>query len=205
MERHVVSNRNLHASRPLARESPWSYMTNSELRLSALLQRSFDGDQAAYREFLKLLSEVLRAYLRRQLYRFGRAEHDAEDLVQEALLAIHARWHTYERDVPITAWARAIARYKLIDFLRKSTNGARDLSLDDIEETAVADGTAVDGALSLATLVAALPEKLRRSLELVRLNGLSVKEAAAVTGMSEAAIKVNVHRGVKAIARELEK
>ena len=180
-------------------------MTSSEHKLSTLLQRSFDGDQVAYREFLKGLSEVLRTYLRRQLYRVGRAEHDAEDLVQNTLLAIHARWHTYERDIPITAWARAIARYKLIDFLRKSTNGARDLSLEDIEETAVADGTAVDGALSLAKLVAALPEKLRRSFELVRLNGFSVKEAAAATGMSEAAIKVNVHRAAKTIARELKK
>lgn len=178
---------------------------NSEERLSSLLQRSFAGDEVAYREFLKLLSEVLRAYLRRQLDRLGKAEHDAEDLVQEALLAIHARLHTYEREVPVTAWARAIARYKLIDFLRKSANGARDLSLEDIEETAVADGTAVDGALSLAKLVAVLPEKLRRSLELVRLNGFSVKEAAVATGMSEAAIKVNVHRGAKAIARELKK
>lgn len=180
-------------------------MTNSEHKLNALLQRSFDGDHAAYREFLKLLSEILRAYLRRQLFRVGRAEHDAEDLVQEALLAIHARWHTYERDVPVTAWARAIARYKLIDFLRKSMNGARNLSLDDIEETVITDGTAVDNALSVAKLVAALPDKLRRSLELVRIDGLSAKEAAAATGMSEAAIKVNVHRGVKAIARELKK
>jgi len=180
-------------------------MTNSEHKLNVLLQRSFDGDHAAYREFLKLLSEILRAYLRRQLFRVGRAEHDAEDLVQEALLAIHARWHTFERDVPVTAWARAIARYKLIDFLRKSTNGARNLSLDDIEETAVTDGTAIDDALSVVKLVAVLPEKLRRSLKLVRLNGLSTKEAAAATGMSEAAIKVNVHRGVKAIARELKK
>ena len=180
-------------------------MQNSEARLTSLLERSFAGDETAYREFLKLLSEVLRAYLRWQLYRLGRAEHYAEDLVQEALLAIHARWHTYERDIPITAWARAIARYKLIDFLRTSTREARHLSLDDIEETAIADGTAVDGALSLARLLATLPEKLRRSLELVRLHGFSVKEAAAVTGMSEAAIKINVHRGAKAIARELKK
>lgn len=180
-------------------------MTNSEHKLSALLQRSFDGDQAAYREFLKGLSEVLRTYLRRQLYRVGRAEHDAEDLVQEALLAIHARWHTYERDIPVTAWARAIARYKLIDFLRKSTNGARDLSLDDIEEIPAGDHAAIDAAISIKKLVAALPNKLRQSIELVRLNGLSVKEAAAATGMSEAAIKINVHRGVKTIARELKK
>lgn len=170
-----------------------------------LVQRSFDGNQAAYRELLRSLSELLRAYLRRQLYRLGRAECDAEDAVQEALLAIHARWHTYDRDMPVTAWAYAIARYKLIDFLRRATNGSRDLPLDDIEETASTDDAAIDTAISIKTLIAALPDKLRQPIELVRLNGLSVKEAAAVTGLSESAVKINVHRGVKAIARAFGK
>lgn len=180
-------------------------MKSHEGTLRSLVQRSFDGDQAAYREFLKHLSELLRTYIRRQLYRLGRAECDAEDLVQEALLAIHARWHTYDRDMPVTAWAYAIARYKLIDFLRTTTNGARDMSLDDIEEIAAGDHAAIDAAISVKKLVAALPDKLRQSVELVRLNGLSAKEAALATGMSEAAIKVNVHRGVKAISRAFGK
>lgn len=180
-------------------------MKNREDMLRLLVQRSFDGDQAAYREFLKHLSEVLRTYIRRQLYRVGRAEYDAEDLVQEALFAIHAKWHTYDRDMPVTAWAYTIARYKLIDFLRVTTNGRRDLSLDDIEEIPAGDHAAIDAAISVKKLVAALPDRLRQSIELVRLKGLSVKEAAVATGMSEAAIKINVHRGVKAIARAFGK
>jgi RNA polymerase sigma-70 factor (ECF subfamily) len=179
-------------------------MKISEESLRSLVQRSFEGDQAAYREFLTHLREVLRVYVRRQLYRVGRAEHDAEDLVQEALLAVHAKWHTYNGDAPVTAWARAIARYKLIDFLRLTTNRARDLSLDDIEETVSAEGTAMDSAISIKTLIAALPEKLRQPLELVRLGGLSVKEAAAVTGLSEAAVKVNTHRGIKSIVQAFD-
>jgi RNA polymerase sigma-70 factor, ECF subfamily len=179
-------------------------MKISEELLRSLVQRSFEGDQTAYREFLKHLREVLRVYIRRQLYRVGRAEHDAEDLVQEALLAVHAKWHTYDGDAPVTAWARAIARYKLIDFLRTTTNRARDLSLDDIEEPTSADEAATDAAISIKTLIAALPEKLRQPIELIRLRGFSVKEAAAMTGLSEAAVKVNTHRGMKSIMRAFE-
>lgn len=180
-------------------------MVIREDELNALLQRSLDGDQGAYRQFLKLLSAILRTYLQRQLYRVGRAEHDAEDLVQETLLAIHGKWHTYERDIPVTAWARAIARYKLIDSLRKSTKSAHDRSIHDIEDTAVAYETDIDSSLSVVKLITLLPEKLRRSLELVRLNGFSANEVAAATGMSEAAIKVNVHRAARAIASGLKK
>lgn len=183
----------------------YSSTINREDELRSLVQRSFDGDQVAYREFLKRLSDLLQAYLRRQLYRLGRAECDAEDIMQEALLAIHARWHTYDREMPVTAWAHAIARYKLIDFLRRTTNSGRDLSLDDIEEMASTDGGAIDTAISVKTLIAALPDRLRQPVELVKFYGLSVKEASAVTGMSEAAVKINVHRGVRAIARTFGK
>lgn len=180
-------------------------MKNREAMLRSLVQRSFDGEEAAYREVLKHLSKVLRIYVRRQLYRAGRTECDAEDIVQEALLAIHAKWHTYDPDLPVMAWAYAIARYKLIDFLRMAATSARDLSLDDIEEIAIGDHTAIDAAISVKKLVAALPDKLRQPIELVRLKGLSVKEAAIATGMSEVAIKTNVHRSAKAIARAFGK
>ena len=169
-----------------------------------LVSRVLDGDQAAYNQFLTKLSLNLRSYLRRQLHRVGRPDVDAEDLVQEALLTIHRKWHTYDRALPVLPWAYAITRYKLIDFLRSTTNDARHLTLDDIEEAAGPDGALIE-ALSISKLLTALPEKLRMPVELVRLEGLSVKEAAVETGLSESAIKVNVHRGVKAIARAFGK
>ena len=174
---------------------------NHEDELRALLQRSFEGDQAAYGEFLKRLSELLRVYIRRQLYRVGRVEWDAEDVVQDALLAVHSRWRSYDRSMPVTAWARAIARYKLIDFLRKTQNGNCSLALKRVEDIPSGDSAAIDAKISIAKLMATLPNKMRISIELVRLAGLSTKEASAITGMSEAAVKVNVHRGVKAMAR----
>jgi len=175
-------------------------MKNVERTLQVLIQRSFDGDRTAYQQFLKELRQLLRAYIRRQLYRFARTDCDAEDIVQETLLAIHSRWHTYDRSMPVTAWAHAIARYKLVDFLRNSARRSRDLSFDDIEQ-ATTEGYATEISMTLSALIAALPSNLRRPVELVRLQGFSVREAAAATGLSEASVKVNIHRAVKAIAR----
>lgn len=176
-------------------------MEDNESVLQMLLQRSFDGDQSAYHEVLKQLRKLLRTYVRRQLMRVGRADFESEDIVQDALLAIHTKWHTYDRNLPLTAWVHAIARYKLIDFLRSSTNRARDVSLDELEDTIDSDGRAVDTALTLSSLVAALPANLRQSVELVKLKGLSIKEASVATGLSEGSVKVNVHRGVKKLAQ----
>ena len=87
----------------------------AEHRLHQLLVRGLNGDAASYHQFLKALSAHLRAYFRKRL--FQRLD-EAEDLVQETLLAVHNRRHTYRSNQPLTAWVHAIARYKLIDLLR---------------------------------------------------------------------------------------
>src|SRR5687767_9726076 len=87
----------------------------AELRLRILLLQGLAGDARAYREFLDDLSGHLRAFLRRRL---AQLPDDVEDLVQETLLAIHTRRHTWRRDQALTPWVHAIARYKMIDLLR---------------------------------------------------------------------------------------
>lgn len=175
-----------------------------EVQLKALFERGRDGDQAAYREFLSRMSELLRGYIQRQLLRLGRPDSDAEDIVQEAILAIHAKRHVYERDVPVTAWAHAIARYRMIDMLRATNHAARSLPIDDVEDLAESNEPAIDTTLSVRRAIAELPEKLRRPVELLKLDGLSVREAAQLTNTSESSVKTNVHRGLKALARVLK-
>ena len=175
--------------------------SSNERHLKTLFERGLDGDQTAYRRFLCEIGGLLRKHIKRQLYRFKRVGFDAEDIVQEVLLAIHAKRHVYDRDVPITAWAHAIARYRMIDFLRATGHAVQDLSLEEIDDVADATSTQIDLALSLGELIADLPERLRRPIELMKLRGLSAREAAAMTGTSEASVKVNVHRGLKALAR----
>ena len=88
----------------------------SELRLHALMVQGLAGDAAAYRDFLQVTAQYLRAFLRRRLSRWP---DEVEDLVQESLLAIHNQRMTYDVNAPLTAWMYAIARYKLIDWLRR--------------------------------------------------------------------------------------
>ncbi|NUQ18857.1 MAG: RNA polymerase subunit sigma, partial [Sphingomonas sp.] len=95
-------------------------MTSPETELKALMLASQAGDAAAHRALLERLSRHLRAYYKRKLASFGKGATEAEDLVQEALLAIHIQRHSYDPAELLTPWVHAIARYKLIDFLRRS-------------------------------------------------------------------------------------
>lgn len=173
----------------------------TERELKVLFERALDGDQTVYHKFLCKIGDILRSYVQRQLFRLKRSECDAEDIVQEVLLAIHAKRHVYDRGVPVTAWAHAIARYRLIDFLRATNRESRNLSFDEVEDITGDDGAAIDTILTVRKLVAHLPENLRQPLELMKLKGFSVREIAIMTGTSEASVKVNVHRGLKALAQ----
>ena len=177
-------------------------MSDEEERLRGLLARGLDGDEAAYRGFLDGLVVRLRAFLRRRL---TRAPDEVEDLLQEILLAVHNQRHSYDPAQPLTAWLHAIARYKLVDCLRR--RGRRELlhdALDDAPELlAAADEEARDARRDLAKLLQTLPPRQRLPIECVKLEGLSVAEAAHRLAMSESAVKVGVHRGLKALAAKI--
>jgi RNA polymerase sigma-70 factor, ECF subfamily len=175
----------------------------TESRLRALLARGLAGERGAYHEFLKGLTAHLRAFLRKRL---TRAPDEVEDLLQETLLAVHNQRHTYDPAQPLTAWAQAIAKYKLIDFMRRRER--RELlhdALDNhVELFAAVDTEAADARRDVEKLLAELPPRQRLPIIHVKLEGLSVTEAARLTGMSESAVKIGVHRGLKALAAKLK-
>ncbi len=157
--------------------------------------RSLAGDGAAYAELLRKLQGYLRAYYAR---RVGRAA-EAEDLLQETLIAMHTRRQTYDPTRPFTAWVHAIARYKLIDYYRRTKRRAED-PLDDADMLfSSSDAQAAEAQLDVERLLHRLPEKTRRLIRDVKIEGLSTAEAAARHGMSESAVKVGVHRGLKSL------
>ncbi len=170
-----------------------------EARLRHLLLRGLAGDEPAYHAFLQDLSAHLRAFLRKRL---ARLPDEVEDLVQESLLAVHNQRHTYDPGQPLTAWVHAIAKYKLVDLLRRRAK--RDLLSDPLDEAfgfaTAGDTEAADAQRDLTKLLAHLPERQRLPIVHMKLEGLSVAEAAKLTGMSESAVKVGVHRGLKALA-----
>lgn len=158
---------------------------------------ALDGDSAAYSTLLKRLTPHLRAYFARRLAR----KAEAEDLVQETLIAIHTRRMSFDTTQPFTAWLHAIARYKLIDHFRRS-GLRRTLPLEEAASvTDGADREALDAARDVEQLLAKLPEAKRALVRDVKLDGLSAAEAGAKTGQSESAVKVSIHRSLKALAK----
>ena len=175
-------------------------MKQVESTLRALLLLALAGDNSAYTQFLTGSGARLRAYFRRRMFAFP---DDVEDLVQETLLAIHNQRHTYRAELPVTVWLHAIARYKLIDSLRaRSARAAINLPLDDDVVDAFADEApaAAESRRDLLELLAGLPDRFRLPIVYVKVEGLSVAEASARSGMSESAIKVAIHRGLKRLA-----
>ncbi len=174
-------------------------MNASEDRLRVLLVQGQAGDEAAYLQFLRELSAFLRAFLRKRLVRLP---DEVEDLVQETLIAVHNQRHTYDPAQPLTAWLHAIARYKLVDLLRRRArhDNYSDPLDDAIEVLAGSDDAAAEARRDLGKLLARLPDRQRLPIVHVKLEGLSIVEAAQRTGMSESAVKVGIHRGMKKLA-----
>lgn len=170
---------------------------DTEARLKALMLAALDGDARAYRSLLDDLRQHLRRYYARRLDAALAANCD--DLVQDTLMAIHTRRLTYDRSQPLTAWIHAIARYKLIDHFRRHRlrqtvpleEGAAIFAADEAGDAAAR--LDVDAALGT---IGARPAELIRQ---VKLNGASIAEAAERAGMSESAVRVSIHRGLKAL------
>ena len=176
-------------------------MSVIEAELKNLMIAGLDGDAAAHRSLLERLARHLRGYYKGRLARIGRSATEAEDLVQEALLAIHTRRHTYDPTELLTPWVHAIARYKLIDHLRRTRASLGDVPIDAAADiTAQDDHVGAESAYDLQRLLNRLPQKMRRAIQCVKLDGLSVTEAASRCEISVSAVKVNVHRGLKALA-----
>ncbi|HEY2661306.1 MAG TPA: sigma-70 family RNA polymerase sigma factor [Caulobacteraceae bacterium] len=171
-----------------------------EARLKALMLRGLGGDAAAHGELLSAMSRYLRGYFAR---RIGSGAADLEDLVQDTLLAIHLKRGSYDPSQPFTPWAYAVARYKLIDHFRRG--GVRKtVPLEDAGELLAAE-TVEEGAVrrDLNKLLDTLPPRQRQVMVDVKLAGHSIEEAGQRAGMSISAVKVTIHRGLKALGKRV--
>ena len=158
------------------------------------------GDARAHGELLSALSRYLRAYFAR---RVGVGAADLEDLVQDTLLAIHLKRASYDTTQPFTPWAYAVARYKLIDHFRRS--GLRKTTPLEDAGVLLAAENAEEGVVrrDLDKLLGALPERQQQVMRDVKLTGHSIEEAAQRSGMSISAVKVSIHRGLKALGKRV--
>jgi len=176
-------------------------LTTHEVELKTLMLATQRGDAAAYRALLAKLVPRLRAYYKRRMTGAGRSAEEAEDLVQETLLAVHLKRHTYDPNALFTPWLHAIARYKLIDHFRSNKMSRLGMPIDDHQDLmAVDDHAAAEGTHDMGKLLGRLPRKTRQAIEAVKLEGKSIAETAARYGMSESNVKISIHRGLKALA-----
>jgi RNA polymerase sigma factor (sigma-70 family) len=162
-------------------------------RWGRLMTAAQSGESQAYEQLLREIDVWLRRYYGRRL-----PYPSSEDARQDALLAIHAKRHTYAPSRSIGAWLMAIARYKWIDRIRDASRFAV-LSLD--EEIPIEDhGEAAISAAAVDDLLGRLKPAQASVIRLVKLKGLSIAGASGATGQSAALVKVNVHRGLKKLA-----
>ncbi len=156
------------------------------------MRAALGGDAAAYRALLNALRPWLVSYFRRRL-----KGADSEDLVQMTLLSLHEKRHTYDPASPFLPWIAAVARHKLIDYVRKSGKRVH-VELDDDIVGDDSGGLPVDLARrDVEVLLAQLPKDQARIISLHKLQELSIDEVSATTGKSASAVKVAIHRGLK--------
>jgi RNA polymerase sigma-70 factor (ECF subfamily) len=170
-----------------------------------LMRWSNAGDNGAYRRLLKAVTPVLRAVTRRGLARAGQPVDQSEDIVQDILLAVHLKRHTWDADAPFSPWLFAIARNKLVDALRR--RGRRIfVNIDDFTETIVSEPVAetVPAGEVIAHLQG-LPRRQRDVLQSIAIESTSIKATAAKLAMSEGAVRVALHRGLANLAAKLRK
>ena len=174
-------------------------MRASEDQLRIWMIGGLDGDARAYTALLDALVPMLRSFFARRLR--GEPE-DVEDLVQDTMIALHTRRASYDRDRMFTAWAYAIARYKMIDHFRRTRT---TVPIEGLENILIAEGfeDAASARMDVDRLLGSLSAKQERIIRQTKIEGFSTAEAAARGGIGESDVKISVHRGFLAMAKRL--
>lgn len=171
--------------------------SRDETELAGLLRAAIAGDEKAYAVFLELVAARVRGFARRKITYGG---VDPEDIVQETLLAIHLKRHTWQSDAPVMPWVYAIARFKLVDAFRK--RGRRvEVDIDDVADTITQPEVETVSPREISRALDGLAPGQRVVVSAISVEGHSIGETAARLGMSEISVRVALHRGLQAIAR----
>ncbi|MER8483602.1 sigma-70 family RNA polymerase sigma factor [Mesorhizobium sp. M1322] len=168
---------------------------NDEAELSRLMRAAIAGDERAYADFLRRTAALVRGFIRRKIVQGG---VDPEDVVQETLLAIHVKRHTWRQDLPMLPWVYAIARFKLIDAFRRR---GRRIEIDEIAETFAEPEAETVSERDINRALDGLPPAQRSVVSSVSVEGRSIGETAVKFGISETAVRVSLHRGLAAITK----
>jgi RNA polymerase sigma-70 factor (ECF subfamily) len=158
------------------------------------------GDAGAYRQLLVSLAPHVRAVARSRCRSWGAPEGEIEDLVQEVLLTIHLKRGTWDRSRPIGPWVAAIVRNRLIDVLRRRGRHVTVPIEDLVDSLQAEDPTPELSTRDIDVLLGHLKPRQREIVQSISLDGSSVRETADRLQMTEGAVRVTLHRALKALA-----
>jgi RNA polymerase sigma-70 factor (ECF subfamily) len=163
-----------------------------------LLAAANAGDARAYARFLQAVTQTLRGIVRAKGGGLGEAA--CEDVLQEVLLAIHLKRHTWAPDAPVRPWLYAITRYKVVDAFR--ARGRKiDLPIEDFAEVLVAEaGPDPTEAADMDKMIGMLDGRSAQIVRKIGLEGASVAETGRALAMSDGAVRVALHRALKTLA-----
>ncbi len=171
--------------------------------LEKLMSRYQDGEASAIREIYRQLAGPMLGYLTR----FCGDRGLAEDALQETFVRVHKVRHTYQRGRPLKPWMYAIARHVAIDELRRRKRrkeiGDSDEVLASIPGEDPREAPGQRAPVDIEGALAGLPAAQREALVMTKLNGMSVREAAAALNSTEGAVKVKVHRAMQKLRERL--
>ncbi|NTF56994.1 sigma-70 family RNA polymerase sigma factor [Agrobacterium rhizogenes] len=164
------------------------------------MRAAIAGDAQAYHSFLSTVTPYLRAMARRRCDQFGAPASEAEDVVQEVLLAIHLKRGTWDTSRPIGPWISTIVRNKLIDSLRRRGRHV-NVPIDDVIDSLEADEQADSlERLDVDRMLAQLRDPQKTIVRSISVEGTSVRETAERLKMTEGAVRVALHRALKTLA-----
>jgi RNA polymerase sigma-70 factor (ECF subfamily) len=159
------------------------------------------GDRASYSRLLHELAPVLRAVVKRGFARYGLDGGEVEDVVQETLLALHLKRHTWDERRAFLPWVQSIAQNKLVDNLRRRGRRAQ-ISLDEVSETLVANAPSADmNGVDAERMIARLEGRQRDIVVAISIEGASAREVGERLGMTEGAVRVALHRALQSLAK----
>ncbi len=167
--------------------------------MARLMIATQKGDRQAYTVLLHEANNWLMRYFRRKV-----PDAQLEDLVQEVMMALHKKRATWDPARAFLPWLAAIARYRWVDHLRKVYR-TEENALDDHDAAEDSDEEPILARMSIDRLFRQLPDKQAEVIEMVKIEGLSIREAADRSGQSESSVKVNIHRGLKKMSAVIEK
>jgi RNA polymerase sigma-70 factor (ECF subfamily) len=165
------------------------------------MRAAMRGDARSYHRLLQELAPVLRAFAARGMARHRLGSEDVEDVVQETLLAVHLKRHTWDARQAFSPWLYAVAHNKLIDSLRR--RGRRiHLPIDEMGDLPAGEKHPAEfNGADAETVIASLKGRDREIVVAISIEGASARQVAERLGMTEGAVRVALHRALKSLAR----